>query len=418
MKISDTLNVASVYNAGLCTQCGTCAALCPHSAIHLEWDGKSGYVLSVGEDLCDDCGLCYKICPGHSVDFKRLSERFLGEGTDNQRIGRYLSCHVGHAIQETVRWNAASGGIVTALLVAALKKGAIDGAIVTRMNPESPLEPLSYLATTEEDILAATGSKYCPVAANLSLRDILSSEGRYAVVGLPCHIQGLRKAQRRNRKLRERVAVCISIFCGLNMSPMGTQVMLRRQGISKENVAQIKYRGAGWPGSLQVELRDGQTCSEPYLDYFDDQFMCYEMHRCNLCCDSFGELADISCGDAWLPEYKSSDDQGTSVVIVRSERGRDFLSSVEPGVLALDPLSVDKAIQTQRLALVWKKEWLQAKAALCRLTGGEVPTYENDLPHARLEDGLGWTRTLVSRHMYRLWHRLRGFNRETDERLI
>jgi coenzyme F420 hydrogenase subunit beta len=342
------------------------------------------------------------------VDFEGLSERFLGKGTDNQRIGRYLSCHVGHAIEETVRWNAASGGIVTALLVAALGKGAIDGALVTRMNPESPLEPMSYLATTEEEIFAATGSKYCPVAANLSLRDILSSEGRYAVVGLPCHIQGLRKAQTRNRKLREKVALCISIFCGLNMSPTGTRVMLLRQGISSENVAQIKYRGAGWPGSLQVELRDGQTCTEPYLDYFDDHFMCYEMHRCNLCCDSFGELADISCGDAWLPEYKSSDDQGTSVVVVRSERGRDFLSSVGPGVLALETLSIDKAVQTQRLALVWKKDWLQAKAALSKLTGREVPTYENDLPPAQLKDWLGWTRTLVSRYMHRLWHRLKG----------
>jgi len=410
----EAVNVARVYNAGLCTQCGTCAAMCPHSAIRMEWDGKSGYVLSVEEDLCDNCGLCYEICPGHAVDFKRLSDRFLGEGADNRLIGRYLSCHVGHATQETVRWNAASGGIVTALLIAALKKGEIDGAIVTRMNPESPLEPLSYLATTEEDILAATGSKYCPVAANLRLRDVLSSEGKYAVVGLPCHIQGLRKAQTRSRKLREKAAISISIFCGLNMSPTGTRVMLRRHGVSTENVAQIKYRGAGWPGSLQVELQDGQTCTEAYLDYFDDHFMCYELHRCNLCCDSFGELADISCGDAWLPEYKSSDDQGTSVVIVRSERGRDLLASIGPGVLALEPLSIDKAVQTQRLALVWKKEWLRSKAALCKLTGREVPTYEHNLPPARLTGYLGWTRTNILRYMHRLWHRLRGLNQETD----
>lgn len=380
----------------------------------MEWDGKSGYVLSVDEELCHDCGLCYEICPGHAVDFEQLSDCFLEEGTDNMRIGRYLSCHVGHATQETVRWNAASGGIVTALLVAALKKGEIDGAIVTRMNPESPLEPLSYLATTEEEIFASVGSKYCPVAANLRLREVLSSEGKYAVVGLPCHIQGLRKAQTRNRKLREKVAICISIFCGLNMSPTGTRVLLRRQGFSAENITQIKYRGAGWPGSLQVELRDGQMCTEPYLEYFDNNFMCYEMHRCNLCCDSFGELADISCGDAWLPEYKSNDDQGTSVVVVRSERGKNLLSSVGPGVLKLDPLSIDKAVQTQRLALVWKKDWLHAKAALCKLTGREVPTYELDLPPARLSGYLGWTRTNFSRYLHRLWHRLRGLNQETD----
>ena len=378
----------------------------------MEWDGKSGYVLSVEEDLCRDCGLCYDICPGHAVDFEGLSDRFLGDGTDNSRIGRYLTIHIGHATQETVRWNAASGGIVTALLIAALRKGIIDGAIVTRMNPEAPLEPLPYLATTEEEILASVGSKYCPVAANLRLRDVLSSDGKFALVGLPCHIHGLRKAQTRNRKLREKVAFCISIFCGLNMSPAGTRVMLNRRGVPIENVTQIKYRGTGWPGSLQVEMLDGQTLSEPYLDYFDNHFMCYELHRCNLCCDSFGELADISCGDAWLPEYKSSDDRGTSVVVFRSERGSDLLSLVGSEVLALERLSIDKAVQTQRLALVWKKEWLHAKAALVKLSGREVPTYEHDLPPARLSGYLGWNYTIFSRYLHRLWHRLSHFNEE------
>lgn len=214
--------------------------------------------------------------------------------------------------------------------------------------------------------------------------------------------------------MREKVAFSISIFCGLNMSATGTRVLLRRQRVSAENVAQIKYRGAGWPGSLQVELRDGRTSTEPYLEYFDNHFMCYEMHRCNLCCDSFGELADISCGDAWLPEYKSSDDQGTSVVIVRSERGRELLSSIGSEVLALDRLSIDKAVQTQRLALVWKKEWLRAKVALCKLTGREVPTYEHDLPPARFTGYLGWNYTLFSRYLHRLWHQLRNLNQEMD----
>jgi coenzyme F420 hydrogenase subunit beta len=378
----------------------------------MEWDGKSGYVLSVEEELCHDCGLCYEICPGHAVDFKQLSDCFLGEGTDNRRIGRYLSCHVGHATNARVRWSAASGGIVTALLIAALEKGQIDGSIVTRMNPESPLEPLPYLATTEDEILASVGSKYCPVASNLRLRDVLSSEGKYAVVGLPCHIQGLRKAQTHNRKLQEKVAFSISIFCGLNMSPTGTRMLLHRRRVPVEKVKQVKYRGDGWPGGLQVEMQDGRTCSEPYFDYFDDHFMCYEIHRCNLCCDSFGELADISCGDAWLPEFKSSDDQGTSVVVVRSERGRDLLSSVGSEVLALERLSIDKAEQTQRLALVWKKEWLRAKIGLCKLTGGEVPTYEHDLPPARFTDYVGWLHTNFSRYLHRLWHRIRYFNEE------
>jgi len=196
------------------------------------------------------------------------------------------------------------------------------------------------------------------------------------------------------------------------MSPTGTHVIFKRYGFSAKQVSQIRYRGAGWPGALQVELNDGQSHTAPYREYFDDHFMCYEMHRCNLCTDSFGELADISCGDAWLPEYESSDDQGTSVVVVRSERGREFITSVSSGVLELDSLSINKAEQTQRLALIWKKDWLRAKIMLTKLTGKEVPTYNHDLPPAQMSGYYGWIRTLSSRYLHRLWHRLRYRNQE------
>jgi hypothetical protein len=100
------------------------------------------------------------------------------------------------------------------------------------------------------------------------------------------------------------------------------------------------------------------------------------------------------------------------VVVVRSERGSDLLSLVGSEVLALERLSIDKAVQTQRLALVWKKEWLRAKAALVKLSGREVPTYEHDLPPARLSGYLGWNYTIFSRYLHRLWHRLSHFNEE------
>jgi coenzyme F420 hydrogenase subunit beta len=298
------------------------------------------------------------------------------------------------------------------MLVAGLRKGLIDGAIVTRMDPSSPLQPLSYLATSEEEIAAAMGSKYCPVAANLSLSEVLSTEGEFAVVGLPCHIQGLRKAQERIPRLKRRVAICISIFCGLNMSPLGTRVALRRKKIAIDQVVELKYRGAGWPGYLQVWQKDGVRHTEPYFEYFHPHFSCYEMHRCYLCSDALGELSDLSCGDAWLPEYKASDDQGTSILIVRSEAGRAFMASVAAEALSLQPLSAEKAAQSQWKAIMWKKEWLGAKKVYSKLAGQATPHYEQELPKSRPRDysGAGWQ--IASRYLYRLWHRVCGLQRE------
>ena len=148
-----------------------------------------------------------KVCPGHEVDFKGLNLEIFGKEPEDILIGNYLNCYVGHATDYDIRYNSASGGLVTALLIFALEEGLIDGALVTRMKKDKPLEPEPFIARTREEIIEARGSKYCPVPANVALREILeANEGeRFAVVGLPCHIHGMRRAQRVDARLKERV---------------------------------------------------------------------------------------------------------------------------------------------------------------------------------------------------------------------
>ena len=133
------------------------------------------------------------------------------------------------------------------------------------------------------------------------------------------------------------------------------------------------------------------------------------MARCTLCSDALGELADLSCGDAWLPEYTESDDRGTSVVLVRSRPGEDLLAAVGQAALDLAPLSAAKVAQSQGNALLWKKDWLQAKASLARLSGRQAPTYEQDLPAPRPVDYGGASAQAMTRALRRQWHRVRGF---------
>jgi len=299
-----------------------------------------------------------------------------------------------------VRWNAASGGAVTALLLCGIRNGVIDGAIVTGMSPQSPLKPLPYLARTEDEVRAAVGSKYCPVPVNLRLSEIMASEGRFALVGLPCHIHGLRKAQMLIPRLRRQVPLCISLFCGRVLSPMGTRVALKSRGASPEEVIEISYRGRGWPGSLYVRLRDGRELTEPLRSYYSRYFTSFFAHRCTLCSDGVGDLADISCGDAWLQEYES-DNQGTSIVVVRTTRGRDLLSLALPDHLALLPLTPSKVIQSQERMLRFKKHGFQVRSALCKLVGGAIPVYQQSLPSAAIRDWLSAIKFYLKHWLYR-----------------
>ena len=140
VKKSQTIEV--VVKKGLCTGCGTCVAICPNSAIGMFKDDFKGlYVPKLDHEKCNKCGICYEVCPGHSVDFKQLNQAIFDKEPNNILIGNYLNCYIGHATDYDVRYNSASGGLVTALLVFALVEGVIDGALVTRMNKQKPLEP-------------------------------------------------------------------------------------------------------------------------------------------------------------------------------------------------------------------------------------------------------------------------------------
>ncbi|MHC4519231.1 MAG: coenzyme F420 hydrogenase/dehydrogenase beta subunit N-terminal domain-containing protein, partial [Planctomycetota bacterium] len=189
-------SIERVVKHHLCAGCGTCAGVCPHDAVGMVISRKKGhYVPRIDKDTCTRCGLCLDVCPGRGVDFEAFTSTLMGDIPENVALGKYLGSYVGHAIDKDIRYRGASGGLVTALLVNALERGSIDGALVTRMRPAQPLEPKPFIARTKEEIILAARSKYCPVPAGVAVSKIFASKGRFAVVGLPCHIQGIRKAE-------------------------------------------------------------------------------------------------------------------------------------------------------------------------------------------------------------------------------
>ena len=136
------------------------------------------------------------------------------------------------------------------------------------MKKDNPLEPEPFIARTKEEIIEASKSKYCPVPVNVAIKDILNTkEGeRFAIVGLPCHINGIRKAERVSEKLREKIVLHLGIFCSHSLSFQGTKFFLRRLDIKEREVVRIDYRGGGWPGKIKIELTDGRVRLIPNQD--------------------------------------------------------------------------------------------------------------------------------------------------------
>lgn len=387
MKNNKTIE--DVANNDLCTGCGTCVGICPNSAIWMIKDDSKGiYSPKINNEICDQCGLCFEVCPGHSVDFMGLNLEIFGKEPEDVSIGSYLDCYIGHATDYDVRYSSASGGIVTQLLIFALEEGIIDGALVTRMSKENPLEPEPFIARTREEIIEASKSKYCPVPANIALKEILrSDEGeKFAVVGLPCHIHGIRKAEMLNMKLKEKIVLHFGIVCGHAPNFRGTEFLLQKRNIRKNDVIKIDYRGEGWPsghgygrrGGVSIKLKNGVSKYVPYSSAWSIIGSSYFYPiRCTLCCDKFCELADIAFCDAWLPEL-ADDEIGKSIIISKNKISDNILQkALSNKKIKLDEISSNKVLEATGVG--FKKNTLKARMFLFRMCGKKIPTYNSKL---------------------------------------
>ena len=374
--------IEEVVKSNLCTGCATCVSLCPSSAIELIKDDSKGiYLPRLKEEECNQCGICFDVCPGHAINFKQLNLEIFGKESEDVLIGNHINCYVGHATDYEIRYNSASGGLVTTLLIFALEEGIIDGALVTKMKKDKPLEPEPFIARTKGDIIEASKSKYCPVPANIALKEILESkEGeKFAVVGLPCHIHGIRKAEQINKKLKEKIVLYIGVFCAKTVNFMGTEFLLQKVGIAKNDIKKINYRGEGWPGKMTLKLRNNGTKIIPYPAYWNGFVSFFYPFRCTLCSDWTSDLSDISFGDAWLPEILERDRIGTSLIITRNEACNNILQQmISQSKIELNEITRNKVVISQR-GMPTKKRDVKARLILSKLLGKNVPIYNQDL---------------------------------------
>jgi len=374
------VNIIPIVEDGLCTQCGTCIAICPFNAISLYQHKKRGLVPQVDEGLCNQCGKCIEVCPGRSLDLKQLQKEVFGETAKDELFGNYIEIFSGYSTSLRIRYNGASGGVVTAILNALLKRGEIDGALVVRMSRRKPLEPEVFIAKTEEEVISAQQSKYLPVPMNVGLRDIIiNKDGRYAVVGLPCHLHGLRLIEKKIPSLKEKILLRIGLFCGFTPTLSSTKFLLRRAGVRNfEDVQEIKYRDGDWPCGFRAILKDGSSRFLYPIEHFLFSHYVFERHRCAMCMDHLCELADVSIGDEWRAKLKK-DVGGWSYIIVRTKIGKEIVEKlVEEKLLYLEKIDPSVIYGGQYGTINFKKKGSFAFAKIKRLLRKQIPDYLKD----------------------------------------
>jgi len=394
---------ASVIDADRCVQCGACVAACPTDSIGI---GKEDLPELV--KMCTGCSLCWDFCPRGGMRYESTwlrPEDAVGVETagampvcpaaildevpsssDDWRItGADPAPDLGAVLEKVAARvhrqgdldteGAQDGGVVSAILLASLAAGEIDGAVVAREDPKQPWKGIPKLATTAEEIRSAAGSFYNQTMALGSL-DLaaagLSGDARIALVGTPCEIKGIRALQarqwRRGSSGVDAVVLTIALLCtkSFDYRKLMLKDLRDDRGVDLAALGKIDVIH----GRLIAQDLAGETMiDEPIKDFHGAA-----LKGCDECADFLGRAADVSVGSV-------GSEAGWSSVLLRTEAGLRAFDLAAPG-LEISELSRPEALE--RLDRLDKKV---ARSALQRELDPDGPLFIDFAEHVTFYAG-------------------------------
>lgn len=399
-------SLQDVVRHRLCLGCGACAYLLPGKVVLYDFEeegirpvtlGGSGDVGAEGLD----------VCPVVETDFRW--HRRIDPDSFERKWGPVLEVWEGYAADPVIRFRGSSGGVLTAIGAYCLEQQGAGGVLHIGEDAGNPVRNRTYLSRTREELLERAGSRYAPAAVCDHLEWVEDARGPCVVIGRPVEIAALRKAERIRPRLSAKVLVALSFFCAESPSTRGTVALLDKLGVAAKDLRRLRYRGHGWPGHF-TPLRQGEQETDRRMSYRESWafLQAFRPWSAHLWPDGTGELADISCGDAW---YQEPDGQspGCSLVLVRTEGGRAVVrGAIEAGYLVLKPADRWKLEVSQR-ELLRKKGAVWGRILALRLCGLPAPRFRGGLFHCwlqlplseKLRSVLGTLRRIVSRGLWR-----------------
>jgi len=363
----------NVTGLALCSACGVCAGVAPRQCLELRSTADGWHLVSASD--CSACGICLRVCPWSEPAPDGLSEQPLGEPR---------ACYVGYSTVSGERERGSSGALLTRLAKALIETKMVDGVIApVRSSRQGRLFEPAVLRTPEE-VTEAAGSKYYPVEFSRVLRELRDTEGRYALVGLPCAVSAVARARDTQPWVAEKIKYLLGLVCGQNVTAQYTDMLARASGVRRFPLRSAQYR-LKRPGALPGNFAfvaagaDGSTGRAiGFVDSIASTIWSNQLltpDACFLCPDLFAVHADASFMDAWLPPF-NQDPAGTSIVVVRSDDLLDLIRDERAARrVQLSPIAEEDVLRSQSAALRRRRRVMRIhnRASRRQKTGESAP---------------------------------------------
>jgi coenzyme F420 hydrogenase subunit beta len=363
-----------VVEWGLCIGCGACAYACEKNGITLVNIENQGIRPRFDSPDCGKCSSCLPICPGYTVDSSLMVGDLPKVSAADHDFGPALEIWEGYAADPEIRLRSSSGGLLTALSLYCLEREDMAFVLHTGMDQTKPWLNETVKSYNRTELLSNAGSRYAPASPCEGLGEIEKSDRPCVFVGKPCDTAATALARAQRPALDKKLGLVLTFFCAGTPSTKGTLELLNSLGVRPDELSGLRYRGEGWPGRFKITGKEKEIPESYSYRETWGHLTKYRPLRCHICPDGLGRVADLSCGDAW-EQYDGGSDPGRSIVLVRTEKGRQILhGAIRDGYVDLHPISA-AAVQAAQVNLLTRRPEIFGRLMARRLFLLPVPQF-------------------------------------------
>lgn len=297
-----------------CCGCNACMQCCPKSCIVMQED-KEGFLYPVVDmAACIDCGLCENVCP------------FINQGEERKPLHVYAAKNR----NEEIRLQSSSGGIFYILA----EKVINEGGIVFGARFDEQWQVVIDYADTMDGVKLFMGSKYVQARMETAYKDVLrflKEDRKVLFSGTPCQIAGLHHFL---RKPHDNL-LSVDFVCHGVPSPKVWRIYLDEVIREGERVSNVEFRNKqkGWKNfhfclAYNQQERSTSLLCSAHENHYMRAFLADLILRpsCHDCKAKSGRShSDVTIADfwgIWNVNPKMSDDKGTSLLFLNTEKGK------------------------------------------------------------------------------------------------
>ena len=277
------------------------------------------------------------VCP-------RLNGEYTPHTSKEDAIGSYRSMVAGRATDQTLREKGQDGGLVSSILKWGLLSERWSSFVGYTHDEKWQVLPL--VVTQSNEVTETCGSKYTYISIVEGLSRLYESglaKRPFAIVGLPCHIDAIRKLEELKSKYVKGLVLCIGLFCSKAFSYKGLieNKLIGEMGIPITDVKKMDIR----KGSFTVEMDSGRCYQIPVKELKD-----YSHSGCSACDDFSAVHADISVGGLGIGEW--------TIAVTRTKIGEEVMSAARSDGL-IETCSAEnfpKALELLEKLSSWKHQ--------------------------------------------------------------